>query len=222
MALPIIILGGGGHAKVVIDALLQQAREILGFCSLEQNARPLLGLKCLGGDEIVLAFGADRVRLANGIGAAGTIQSRRSIYELFASQGYIFEKVLHPSAITASDVHLDAGVQIMAGAVVQPGTRIGSNSIVNTNASVDHDCWLGNHVHIAPGATLCGNVKVGNEAFIGAGATVIQGKSIGARSVIGAGAVVIEDIPADVTVVGVPAKVIHPKLTLPLNQIAES
>ena len=211
MALPIIILGGGGHAKVVIDSLLQRGREIFGFCCLERNARSILGIECLGGDEVVLEFGIEEVRLANGIGAVGSNHLRSAVYERLANEGYEFEKVLHPAAVVASDVQLEEGVQIMASAVVQPGTQIGFNSIINTKASDDHDCRLGRHVHVAPGATLCGNVTVGDESFNGAGATIIQGKTIGARSIVGAGAVVVEDVPPDVTIVGVPARMIHTK-----------
>lgn len=211
MALPIIILGGGGHAKVVIDSLLQRGREILGFCCLERNVRSIPGLKCLGGDEVVLEFGIEEVRLANGIGAVGSNHVRSAVYERFAKEGYVFDQVLHPAAVIASDVQLDKGVQIMAGTVLQSGSRIDINSIINTNASVDHDCRLGRHIHVAPGATLCGNVTVGDEAFIGAGATIIQGKTIGARSIVGAGAVVVEDVLPDVTIVGVLARLIHTK-----------
>jgi sugar O-acyltransferase (sialic acid O-acetyltransferase NeuD family) len=204
MGLPIVILGGGGHAKVVIYTLLLQDRQILGYCDLGPDGKPVLGVGRLGEEEVILRFAPEKVRLANGIGSP----LRSAVYERFAAKRYLFEQVIHPSAVVATDVHLDSGVQIMAKAVVQPGTCIGIDTIINTAASVDHDCVLGSHVHVGPGAVLCGHVRVGDGAQIGAAATIIQGKSIGAGSIVGAGALVLEDIPSKVTAVGVPARVI--------------
>ncbi len=90
-----------------------------------------------------------------------------------------FETVIHPSAVIAPEVHIDDGVQVMAGAIVQPGSWLGENVIINTGARVDHDCTIDAHAHVAPGVTLSGNVHVGNGAHIGAGATVIQGIKVG-------------------------------------------
>ena len=88
---------------------------------------------------------------------------------------------------------------------MQPETRIGENAIVNTNASVDHECLVGDHVHIAPGGVIAGGVRIGNGSFVGANATIIDGVSVGSNSTVGAGAVVIDDVPSGCTVVGVPA-----------------
>ncbi len=203
MELPIIILGGGGHAKVVIYTLLLQNRQILGYCDLEPNGKPVLGVARMGGEEKIFNLAPDGVRLANGIGSS----LRGAVYERFAAEGYLFEQVIHPSAVVAADVQLGKGVQIFANAVVHPGTSVGIDTIINTAASVDHDCVLGNHVHIAPGAVLCGHVHVADGAQIGAAATIIQGKSIGAGSVIGAGALVLGNVPPKVKAVGVPARV---------------
>ena len=97
----------------------------------------------------------------------------------------------------------------MAGVVIQPGSRIGKNSIVNTKASVDHDCIIGDHVHISPGVTLSGGVTVGSTVHIGSGATIIQGMRIGDNCLVAAGAVVISPLLDSVTVAGVPAKEIE-------------
>jgi sugar O-acyltransferase (sialic acid O-acetyltransferase NeuD family) len=204
MQRPVIVLGGGGHAKVVISILLLQGRHVLGYCGLEEEGEPILGVRRLGREEIIFERAAGDVSLANGIGTPG----RRAAYIKFTDKGYSFDPIVHPSAVAARDIGPADGAQIMAGVVIQPGTVMGVDVIINSRASVDHDCVLADHVHVGPGAVLCGGVRLESGVEIGAGATVIQGRSIGADSIIGAGAVVIEDIPPGVTAVGVPARVI--------------
>src|SRR5580693_2753059 len=111
----------------------------------------------------------------NGVGSIDSTVLRRKVYEKFREKQFLFEAVLHPSAIIAPEVHTAEGVQIMAGVVVQPGSRLEENVIVNTGARVDHDCLIDAHAHIAPGVTLSGHVHIGRGAHIGTGATVIQG-----------------------------------------------
>ncbi len=200
-----IVIGGGGHAKVLVSTLLLCRRSILGFVDLNPTAPPLLGIRCLGSDAAVLHQAPGDVRLVNGVGSAGSTASHQDIYDRFTHEGYCFATVIHPSAIVAAEVQIEDGVQIMAGAILQPGSSVASNAIVNTGAIIDHDCVVGAHAHIAPGAVLSGGVRVDSGAHIGTGACIIQGVSIGAGSVVGAGAVVIRDVPQGDKVVGVPA-----------------
>jgi len=209
LELPVIVIGRGGHAKVLVSTLLLCRRSILGFVDLNPTASPLLGVRCLGSDSSILQYAPRDVRLVNGVGSADSTVHRRDVYERFASRGFSFASVIHPSAIISSEVQIEDGVQIMAGAVLQPGSSIGCNAIVNTGAIIDHDCVVGAHAHIAPRAVLSGGVRVDSGAHIGTGACIIQGVTIGAASVVGAGAVVIKDVPAGVTAVGVPAKAIN-------------
>jgi sugar O-acyltransferase (sialic acid O-acetyltransferase NeuD family) len=202
---PVILIGGGGHAKVLISTLLLQGRTVLGFVDPKPSLPSLLGIAHLGGDDMVFVYEPDQVRLINGVGSTDSTVLRRTIYEKFLERQYIFETIIHPSAIIAPEVHIENGVQVMAGAVVQPGSHLGANAIINTGAHVDHDCLIDAHAHIAPGVTLSGNVHVGIGAHIGTGACVIQGITINAASIVGAGAVVVRDVLAGVTVVGVPA-----------------
>ena len=210
MSAPVLILGAGGHAKVLIEALLASSAVIAGIVDPDPAmvGTKLLGVPVLGGDELVREFPQAEILLVNGLGSVGLPLRRRELFERFKEMGYGFATVIHPSAVVASDIELGEGAQLMAGAVVQPGSRIGSNVIVNTRASVDHDCIIGDHVHIAPGVTLSGGVVVGDSCHIGTAATIIQGVRIGSGSVIGAGALVLKDVPHSVTVVGVPAKVV--------------
>jgi sugar O-acyltransferase (sialic acid O-acetyltransferase NeuD family) len=220
LELPVIVIGGGGHAKVLVSALLLCRRNILGFVDLNPTAPPLLGIRCLGSDAEVLLHVPGDVRLVNGVGSTESTAIRRDVYERFTRERYCFATVIHPSAIVAPEVQIEDGVQIMAGAVLQSGSSVGSNAIVNTGAIIDHDCVVGAHAHIAPGAVLSGGVRVDSGAHIGTGARIIQGVSIGAASVVGAGAVVIKDVSPGVTTVGVPARTIDRNLAQksPINQ----
>lgn len=203
-----IILGAGGHSKVLIDALRLEPEKILGItdADLGKKGQLLLNILVIGGDEEIMKYPADTIRLVNGVGSVRVNPLRRQLYEQFKTRGYRFASIVHPYAIIAADVVLSEGVQVMAGAIIQPGCHIGANTVINTGSVVDHDCHVGDHTHISPGATLSGGVQVGENAHIGTGATVIQGVKIGRNSLVAAGAVVIRDVPDGATVAGVPAK----------------
>lgn len=208
MTFEIIVLGGGGHAKVLIDALHRQGHQVLGITDLNvrDNSPSVLGVPILGGDDIVLQYPRDRIELVNALGSVSSVSKRQQLFEKFKRSGYHFLSVIHPGAIVAADAQLSEGVQIMAGAVIQAGASIGENTIVNTRAVVEHDCKIAAHVHLAPGVVLSGSVKIGQGSHIGTGATVIQEIQIGMNSLVGAGAVVVRDIPPDTKVLGIPAR----------------
>jgi sugar O-acyltransferase (sialic acid O-acetyltransferase NeuD family) len=205
-----IILGAGGHGKVLLDAA-QEAGElrVLGFADNDpgKSVRTPPGVPVIGNDQYVIeTYPANKVVLINGLGSTGDTVPRRRAFEFFRKRGYRFAIVVHPRATLARGVELDEGAQVMAGAIIQTGSRIGKNAIINTGAIVDHDCVVGDHAHIAPGATLSGAVRIGAGAHVGTGASVIQGVKIGAGAIVGAGAVVVRDIRASAVVVGVPAR----------------
>lgn len=208
MTLPVLIIGGGGHAKVLIEALKRCSTKILGIVEADvaKIGTAISGIRVIGDDKVVAGYNPDEVLLVNGIGSVNVPKTRVDVFEKFKAQGFSFTKVIHPSAEVAADVVLGEGVQIMAGVVIQPGSVIGANTIVNTGATVDHDCQIGDHVHLAPGVTLSGEVKIGKASHIGTGATVIQGMKIGNNCLIAAGSVVVDDIPGDTEVMGIPAK----------------
>lgn len=204
---PVILLGAGGHAKVLLDILLEQNIEVVGIAEKDgaDLSSDLYGVPVIGSDSDVQQYPPDKVELVNGIGSIGSTTLRQKVYEKFKRQGYCFPQVIHPSVVVSRRAELGEGVQIMAGAVVNIGARIRENAIINTNASVDHDCLIGAHVHIAPGVTLSGGVTVGDGSHIGTGASVVQGIEIGANVIVGAGAVVVNNVTAGRTVCGVPA-----------------
>lgn len=208
MKRPVIIVGAGGHAKVVIDTLLASSIEIIGATDSnpEKNGTCILGIPIVGADEVVLQYKPEQILLANGIGSVGLPKTRMRIFNYFKELGFSFINAVHPSAIVASEVILGEGVQIMAGSIIQPGCHIGENCIINTGTSVDHDCCIGSHVHLAPGVTLSGSVEIGAGVHVGTGAIMIQGIQIGRNSVVGAGAVVIKNVTENAKVIGVPAR----------------
>ncbi len=196
MSLPIIVIGGGGHGRVVIEALLAAGAIFAGVIDNDESvaARLPQSVRRLGGDEVLARHAPAQYLLANGVGGIGEAR-RRQAFDRCKSVGWRFATIRHPAAVVAGGVVLSEGCQVMAGAVLQPGVRIGANAIVNTRAAIDHDCSIGEHSHIAPGAVLCGDVAVGAETHIGAGAVVIQGCRIGRLALIGAGALILADVP---------------------------
>jgi sugar O-acyltransferase (sialic acid O-acetyltransferase NeuD family) len=205
----LIIIGAGGHARVLAAVLRAQRSDILGFITNENESASgiMSDIPRIGDDGDLRARGPAGILLVNGLGSVGDPSRRRAIFDSFRSAGFAFATVVHPSAIVASDVVIGEGAQIMAACALQPGVRIGANVIVNTGAIIDHDTIVGDHTHVAPGACLSGGVMVGNSAHIGTGATIIHRVHIGDNALVAAGAVVTADVPASATVMGVPARV---------------
>ncbi len=200
-------MGGGGHARVILDMLAQAEEfEVMGFTSRETEPQTtaLSGYPRLGTDEALPALLSSGIRHA--FVAVGDNKRRMRCFDELASMGFTMVNVISRYAVISPRATLGWGVGVMPGAVINTGTVIGDGAIVNTNASVDHDCRIGAFVHIAPGTALAGNVKVGNGALLGVGSRVIPGVTIGANSTVAAGAVVIHDLPPDLLAAGVPAR----------------
>lgn len=209
--LPTLVLGAGGHARVLIDALQLNGYNIMGLVDndVDKTGGSILGIPVIGSDAIIYNYPAVEVQLVNGLGSINSTVMRERLFRTFKTRGYQFISIIHPSATVARNVQLHEGIQVMAGAVIQTDSYIGENSVINTKVSIDHECMIGSHVHIAPGATLSGGVQVKDGVHIGTGATIIQGVKIGQGSLIAAGAVVVRDVPPGVTVMGVPGKVVQ-------------
>lgn len=202
---PRVLLGAGGHARVLLALARSVGVPLLGVCDPHLQVAQQSeweGLKVLGNDEALDQYGPDKVDLVLGVGQIPKNDARVRIYAEWNKRGYLFPPLVHPSAWVAPDVELPDGVQIMAGAVLQPGCTLGQNIIINTRASIDHDCLIGSNVHIAPGAVLCGGVEVGSGTFIGAGAVLIQGLHIGHSAIVGAGVTLVRDLPSGLIITG--------------------
>ncbi len=199
------IYGAGGHAKVLKCLLEENNIQITGvyddYC---HGANSYFGFinKGLVTSEFE-SLASDNTPFIIGIGDNSI---RANLAAKIASS---FTKAIHKTAVFSTLSTIGEGSVVFAGAVVQCMTRLGRHVIINTKASVDHDCKLGDFVHIGPNATLCGGIQVGEGALIGAGAVVLPNVKIGKWSVIGAGAVVTKDVPDNVTVIGVPSKIVE-------------
>lgn len=193
---PLLILGSGGHARVLISLLRRLQRPMLGIIDPHRLiGDSVLGLKVLGNDKQVLHYPPEQIELVNGVGSLPNETGIRSaLFNRFSQLGYHFPALIDSHALIAEEVRLEQGVQVMAGVIIQTGTKIAENCIVNSGAIIEHDAQIGPHGHIAPGAVLSGNVTLGANVHIGTGASIIQGISIGRGSIIGAGATVTRDV----------------------------
>lgn len=205
MGKKLVIVGAGGHGKVVADIAMAAGYEIIGYIDDHAKDAPLPDLKVFGNLEVVPAIFSTNPEYKL-ILAIGDNAARKHIACSLAMDDISFAVVSHPFSAISRFAIIKPGTVIMPGAVINAGAYIGKHVILNTACSVDHDCYIGDFVHISPGAHLAGNVTVGEGTHIGVGVSVIPGCKIGEWAVIGAGAVVVEDIPPKVVAVGVPAR----------------
>jgi len=204
---PLVIIGGGGHAKVVID-ILQDAGVPLCCCVVaDREVKEVLGVPVVGDDSVLPRLFADGIRSA--MVAVGDNRKRMEITHAVRTLGFRLANAISPRAVVSRSVRLGAGIAIMPGAVVNAGSQIGDGAIINTGATVDHDCVIGAYAHVAPGTNLAGKVRLGEGAFLGVGSRAIPGITVGAWTTVGAGGVVIRDLGENVVAVGVPAVVIR-------------
>lgn len=197
---PVVFLGHGGHARVLLETLRCLHWPVAGILTPELACGELWqGLPVLGDDRWLERREAHGYAFALGMGLVPQRPFlRMDLYRRLRQSGLDVPALIHPSAILAQDVRIGSGAQIMAGVVVQPGSVIGENALLNTGVRIDHDCQIAAHAHLAPGAILCGGVKVGEGAFIGAGAVLIPEVHIGEHAQVAAGATVIRHIPPKV------------------------
>lgn len=191
----LVIIGAGGQGRVCADiARLMGYAEIIFLDDGAPNAEGKVSdyPQYLPDADFFVAIGNGAVR--------------RRLQTMLEENGANIATLIHPNATVAQDVKIGQGTAVMAGAVINPGAVIGCGNIVNTCASVDHDCRVGDYLHIAVGARICGTVTLEDDSWIGAGAVIIQNLSVCAGCMIGAGAVVVKSITEKGTYMGVPAR----------------
>jgi sugar O-acyltransferase (sialic acid O-acetyltransferase NeuD family) len=209
----VVLIGAGGHAREaldVVDALNEERRryEPLGFVVEEGFAAPgtiVNGLPILGGFDWLGEHAAE----VETVCAVGAPELRLRLAEKARRAGARFCNLIHPSVTLTRHVHFGKGVIVAAGVALTNQIRIGNHVHVNLHCTISHDCVVGDFAYLAPGARVTGKVTLGEGCYVGAGAVIGDGRTVGAWSTVGAGAVVVDDVPADATVVGVPARVIR-------------
>ncbi|UAL11780.1 acetyltransferase [Caulobacter segnis] len=201
----VVIIGGGGHAKVVIESLRASGRRVAAIVDADPTPREVLGVPVLG-DDLKLSELREQ-GLSELFVAIGDNQLREKLGRKARALGFSLVNAIHPSAIISPTVRIGEGVAVMAGVVINAESQIGDLAIVNTGAVIDHDCRLGAACHLGPASALAGGVSIGDRAFLGVGARVIPGVTIGADAIVGAGGVVVRDLPEAVLAVGVPAQI---------------
>lgn len=195
----LVIIGAGGHAKVVADTAQLAGWQVIGFVDNRLDATlfdlPHLGQPCdleLPKDvQVVIAVGSNLMRKK---------------LDLEFSNRFSWAKIIHPRAVISRRVIIGIGTVVFAGAVIQADATIGQHCIVNTLAAVDHDCTVANYCHVAPNATLAGGVTIETGAFVGAGSIVTPNKRVGSWATLGAGGVSVKDLDPNETYVGIPAR----------------
>ena len=209
----IVLIGGGGHCKVVISILKKlDTFEIVGIVDNYKSESFISGIKIVGTDDDLRDIYKRGIH--NALITVGSTEDNTKRYRLFNLVNkidYKFPIIISSKAVVDESVRIDEGTVIMPGSIINIDSSIGKNCIINTGAIIEHDCRIGNHCHIAPCVHISGSVKVGELSFIGIGATLIQGIKIGKNVTIGAGSVVIKDIPDNVIALGNPAKIIKSK-----------
>jgi sugar O-acyltransferase (sialic acid O-acetyltransferase NeuD family) len=196
----LVVIGSGGHAKVVIATAQAAGFSVTAVVDDEPGrwGHRVLGVPVAGPTAstledpealAVLAIGANRARQVRARGARCR-----------------FATIVHPGAIVHPSVRFGDGSVVFAGAVIQPDAAIGGHAIINTGASIDHDCVLGDFVHIAPGVRLAGSVTLGDGVMLGIGTVAIPGSRVGAWTTVGAGAAILGELPENVIAIGTPAR----------------
>lgn len=220
----VLIIGSGGHGRVVADALLAAHRqgddtEPIGFLDDDPSRQGCvhLGLPVLGAVGDLGHIPHDAV-----IVAVGDNHTRHRLSIDLVARGATLAVACHPSSVVSTDAAIGAGAMLMAGVLVTTGVHVARGAILNTGCVVEHDSNVGPWSHIAPGAVLGGGVVIGAETLVGLGARVLPGVRIGSGVVIGAGAVVVADLPDDVVCVGIPARIRRSTSAAPRQQAPQA
>lgn len=206
MSKKIVLIGGGGHCKSVLDTIIRcQIYDEIVITDQEIPAETvIMGCRVAGNDDVLPILQTSGFTDAFiTVGCITSTKLRHILYEKAKKLGFQMVNVIDPSAVVSEYARLGAGIFIGKNTVINADVQIGDAAIINTGAIVEHECSVGDFSHISVGANLCGNVTVGENSLIGAGSTVIQGIKIGDRVIIGAGSVVIRDVKSDTTRVGI-------------------
>lgn len=198
----VVIIGAGGHAKVIIDILKKNKEYNVIGCTDKKEGR-ILGVTILGDDSILPELFKEGISLA--FVAIGNNMLRQKMAKKVRSIGFEVINVISSFSCISESANLGSGIAIMPGAIINADVTIHDDTVINTGSSIDHDCTIGKAVHVAPGCNLSGKVTVGDGTFLGTGTKVIDRISIGSWSILGSGAVVVRNFPDRCLGLGIPA-----------------
>lgn len=205
----LLLIGGGGHCRSVLDSVLALSMyNEIGIVDYDKT--PVADIPVVGQDEdlpILKVNGWTDAFIT--VGSVGNTALRKRLYKLVTETGFALPAIIDPTALVAKDVSIGKGCYIGKGAIINAGTCIDEAAIINTGAVIEHDCVIGEFAHISPGAVLCGQVFVGDNSHIGAGTIVRQQIKIGEDVLVGIGSVVVNDIPNHVKAYGNPCRVVE-------------
>ncbi len=194
---PVIVLGAGGHAKVLIEILIKRKIEVLGLSIKSTHKPEENNYRLFSDDEVMRKFSPEEINLVNGVGSMPNHNDRYDLSRTYAEKGYNFISISHPTSIISSEVKIFEGAQILAGTFIGSGSSIGTGTIINSQSSIDHDCEIQEYCHIAPGVTCSGHVKIGNFVHVSPGVTVINNIKIGDNSIINPGVILTDNVPSN-------------------------
>lgn len=204
----LILIGGGGHCKSVIDTIqLLDFYEIVGIIDVKEKIGQYInGIKIIDSDDNLNDYKSKGYSAFITIGSIGNVETRIRILEQLKKLKFKIPYIIDKTAIVANDALIGRGTFIGKRSIVNSGSKIGENCIINSGSIVEHECEIGDFVHIAPGSIMCGGVKVKENSHVGAGSVIIQYKNIGKNCIVGAGSVVVSDVNDNRIVYGNPAK----------------
>jgi len=203
----IYLLGAGGHGRVVLDTLLENDVKVTGIFDPKLKLHEqVFGIPVLDENDKLNDASVAEVFLVNGLGANPRIVDRQMLFNKMTRRGFSFISIKHPTANIGKNCILGEGFQVMAGSVLQNRVKAGDNVVINTGATIEHDCIIHSHAFVSPASIVCGDVTIGESAFIGAGAVLMPGVKIGNNAIVGAGAVVTKDVPSQWIVAKNPAE----------------
>jgi sugar O-acyltransferase (sialic acid O-acetyltransferase NeuD family) len=210
----ILLIGGGGHCKSVIDTLIRSDQyDEIGVIDKEENVgESILGVSIIGcDDELPKLYREGFKEAFVTVGSVGNPKLRIKLFNTLGKIGFNIPNIVDSTALISNEVKLEKGIFVGKNTVINAGCFIKNGAIINTSAVIEHDCLIEEFSHIGPGALLCGEVRVGENTHIGAKSVIRQQIKIGSNSIIGMGSTVLTHIGNDVVAYGSPCKEVQPK-----------
>ena len=204
----LLLIGGGGHCRSVIDSIQEQDYEKIGIIEKTMESNTITHFPVIGTDDMLPElYGEGWTDAFITVAGIGNADLRRKLWRQVHEIGFHVPVIIDGTAVVSPSAALGTGCFVGKRAVVNAGVRLGMCSIINSGAIIEHDCYIGSFVHVSPGAILCGGVCIGEDVHIGAGAVIRECRVVGSHALIGLGSTVVKDIPENAVAFGNPCEV---------------